>query len=139
MSNKKPMVGEIFVIQGERFMIDHVIADTDNNGVMYGRSTSNILSEYSCPLYLMDFDICTRTWVEKDTAREFVINKEDRDSLDEITRDSLDHAIDSMREGPKPDPLVKVLKPDDCKYHDFVEVLLFRTSVTECSKCGTRG
>ncbi len=30
----------------------------------------------------------------------------------------------------------KTLNPEDCKYHDWVDVLLFRTTVTECKKCG---
>lgn len=30
----------------------------------------------------------------------------------------------------------KKLKPEDCKYHDFVDVVLFRTTVRECRKCG---
>lgn len=31
---------------------------------------------------------------------------------------------------------VKEKKPEDCRVHDWVEVLLFRTTVTECKKCG---
>lgn len=30
----------------------------------------------------------------------------------------------------------KTTKPEDCKYHDWADVLLFRTTVTECKKCG---
>ncbi len=33
-------------------------------------------------------------------------------------------------------PIVKEKKPEECKVHIWVDVLLFRTTVTECKKCG---
>lgn len=30
----------------------------------------------------------------------------------------------------------KRLKPEDCRIHEWADVLLFRTTVTECKKCG---